>query len=151
MTKKMRKRSHRNRQLTGNPAIVEVGKATRFRPGISGNAAGRPRDVISLEMKRMLGEMCPLRKNGSTWAQAIAQVVLSRALRGDIRYVEVVFDRVEGKAHQAISLSGAVEISSPVSVEETQERLNQLVTRIRDRQKSEKEAEKQKQPQALPN
>jgi uncharacterized protein DUF5681 len=151
MTKKMRKRSHRNRQLTGNPAIVEVGKATRFRPGISGNAAGRPRDVISIEMKRMLGEECPLRKDGSTWAQAIAQVVLSKALRGDIRYVEVVFDRVEGKAHQSIAFSGAVEVNSQISIVDTKERLKELMAKIRDRQKSEKEAEKQKQSRTLPN
>jgi Family of unknown function (DUF5681) len=151
MTKK-KKRSPGNRRKTGGAvAIVEAGKATRFQPGQSGNLAGRPRNVISVEMKRMLGEMCPLHKDGSTWAQAIARVVLSKALRGDIRYVEVVFDRVEGKAHQAISFSGAVEIGPPVSVEETKERLNRLVTKIRDRQKSEKETEKQKQPRALPN
>ena len=151
MAKRNRKRSHRNRQLTGNPAIVEVGKATRFQPGVSGNAAGRPRNVISVEMKRMLGEMCPLRRDGSTWAQAIAQVVLSKALRGDIRYVEVVLDRVEGRAHQSIAFSGAVEINSQISIADTKKRLEELVAKIRDHQKSEKEAEKQKQPRALPN
>jgi Family of unknown function (DUF5681) len=151
MTKKKRRTPANRRKTGGAVAIVEAGKATRFQPGQSGNLAGRPRNVISIEMKRMLGEMCPLRKDGSTWAQAIAQVVLSKALRGDIRYVEVVFDRVEGKAHQAISLSGAVEVNSQISIAETKERLEKLMAKIRYRQKSEKEAEEQKQSRTLPN
>jgi hypothetical protein len=151
MTKGKKHTPENRRRTGGTVSIVEAGKATRFQAGISANPGGRPRDPITQEMRRLLAEECPLRKDGSTWAQAIAQVVLSRALRGDIRYVEVIFDRVEGKAHQAISFSGAVEINSQVSIADMKERLEELMTKIRSRQKSEKEADKQKQPRALPN
>jgi hypothetical protein len=151
MTKGKKRKPENRRRSGGNVSIVDAGKATRFQAGVSANPGGRPRDPITQEMRRLLAEECPLRKDGSTWAQAIAQVVLSKALRGDIRYVEVVFDRVEGKAHQAISLSGAVEVNSQISIANTKERLKELMAKIRDRQKSEKEAEKQKQPRALPN
>jgi hypothetical protein len=149
MTKGKKRKPENRRRSGGNFSIVDAGKATRFQAGVSANPGGRPRDPITQEMRRLLAEECPLRKDGSTWAQAIARVVLSKALRGDIRYVEVVFDRVEGKAHQAISFSGAVEVNSQISIADTKERLEELMAKIRSRQKSEKEAEKQKQSRAL--
>jgi hypothetical protein len=149
--KKRRKPANRRKTGRGNTRIVEAGKATRFQRGQSGNPTGRPRDVISQEMRKLSVERCPRFKDERTWARAIAMAMFARAISGDVRAFSEICDRVEGKPHQAISLSGAVEVSPPVSVEETQERLNQLITKIRERQKSESEADNQKEPRTLQN
>lgn len=149
--KKRRQPAKRRKAGKGNTRIVEAGKATRFQPGQSGNPTGRPRDVISQEMRKLSVERCPRFKDERTWARAIAVAIFARAIRGDVRAFSEICDRVEGKPHQAISFSGAVEVSPPVSVEETQQRLDQLISKIRERQKSENQAEKQKEPRTLQN
>jgi hypothetical protein len=145
--KKRRQPGKRRKTGKRNTRIVEAGKATRFQQGQSGNPTGRPRDVISQEMRKLSVERCPRFKDERTWARAIALAMFARAIGGDVRAFSEVCDRVEGKPRQPISLSGAVEVSRPVSVEDTKERLNELISKIRERQKSESEADKQKQLQ----
>jgi hypothetical protein len=85
-----------NRHLTGfrgpSPA---VGKATQFRPGQSGNPSGRPKEVFSRWIRH---ELESLDTTGKTQiAQKIAKVLVRKAMRGDLRAIQLILDRMEGR------------------------------------------------------
>jgi len=44
----------KNRLKKGNPTIAELGKNTRFQPGQSGNPSGRPRDLLTEEIRLLI-------------------------------------------------------------------------------------------------
>jgi len=136
--KKKSKRQPANRLKTGkrskgNPAIVELGKATRFKPGESGNPLGRPRDVVSVSLRRLLAEPCPQYADGRTWAEAISVTICNLALRGNVHAAQEICDRTEGKPAQAISLSGGLEMHGYLTVEEINQRIMSLTDRARAR------------------
>lgn len=74
-----------NRLKAGNPQIQELGKETQFQPGHSGNPSGRPLDLVSQELRRMMRSACPYDADGRTWAQLISLAICRRALKGDCR------------------------------------------------------------------
>jgi hypothetical protein len=63
--------------------------ATRFKPGNTANPGGRPRDVLSRELREAL---TPEDR------KAIIGTLLAFAKAGKIEHIREVFDRVEGKA-----------------------------------------------------
>lgn len=87
-----------------------------FKPGQSGNPAGRPKGVtLSEEYRKLLATKCPFDKQGRTWAAIIAERVLAAAVKGNIPAAKEVEDRVNGKALQSIELNVPNEI--PVEVD----------------------------------
>jgi hypothetical protein len=71
---------------------------------VSGNPGGRPRKrLISDEIERLLLEDAP-NASGKTYATALAEVLLKQALKGDLRAIAEVANRVEGKPIQAVDL-----------------------------------------------
>lgn len=76
-----------------------------FRPGRSGNPAGRPKSaMLSDALRRELVEPCPSAP-GQTWAEAIAEALIAKAAAGDVSAAKEIADRTEGKARQHINLS----------------------------------------------
>jgi uncharacterized protein DUF5681 len=76
-----------------------------FRPGRSGNPHGRPNTKGLLTALRLkIAEIAP---DGRTVEEHLIDVLLQEALRGKHRLpaVEVIFDRLEGRARQQIEVA----------------------------------------------
>ena len=83
----------------------DVGKATQFKKGQSGNPGGRPKlAVFSQAARAMLGKLVPGDPEGRTYAEAIAQVLADKALSGDIRAARELIERAEGKPKQSVEI-----------------------------------------------
>jgi hypothetical protein len=75
-----------------------------WQPGQSGNPGGRPRTkLITAELERMLEQEAPA-ANGKTWAAVIAEALLKKARKGDVRAIAELANRIEGKARQTVDL-----------------------------------------------
>lgn len=89
----------------GNPNIVEVGEATRFAKGQSGNPSGRPSTkVLTQALRNRLEAPIPaeLEKEldlppKSTYAEAVAARLAREAAKGNIAAIREVYERLEGK------------------------------------------------------
>ena len=92
-----------NRHRTGfRGPSPDVGKATRFQPGRSGNPAGRPRTKPLTEaLRRILSrdEDC----------DALARAIVRFARKGSVHHFREIADRLEGKVTQPVELAGTVE------------------------------------------
>jgi hypothetical protein len=142
MSSSMKKRKRHkpgNRRKTGNPAIIEAGKATRFQRGQSGNPSGRPKDLVTRELRELMLRQCSLDKKKRSWGEVIAEAIGKKARNGDVRAFEAIADRTDGKPRQAVSVSG--DLSGDLTVgsyalagkQEVMERLKELTERIRAR------------------
>lgn len=76
----------------------------QFAPGASGNPGGRPKGSISLVkiLREKLEEIAPGQKK--TYAERLVDKLLTTALslNGDLRAIQDVIDRVDGKAVQSV-------------------------------------------------
>lgn len=78
---------------------------TQFKPGQSGNPAGRPKSaLISQALRQKLDEPFPDDEHGRTYAEVIAAKMAEKAASGEDRAIQEVIDRVEGKAKQTVNL-----------------------------------------------
>lgn len=96
-------RAPENRRKTGASFGVtippEVGKATQFKPGQSGNPGGRPRTHGLLDVLRSAVD--------ETVAKALVEVLIAEALKGrnPLPAIQTIFDRLEGRPKQAIDFN----------------------------------------------
>jgi len=68
----------------------------RFRPGVSGNPIGRPKATTVTEtLRKLLEETTDV---GMTYREAVARRLLMLAVKGDMRAMSYLVDRVDGKA-----------------------------------------------------
>ena len=75
-----------------------------WKPGQSGNPGGRPRTrPLTDELTQLLEQDAP-NANGKSWALVIAEALLMKARKGDVRAFTVLANRIEGKPHQSIAL-----------------------------------------------
>ena len=93
---------------------------TQFKPGESGNPKGRPpsslttllKKEIAKHLKNKAGEFVEHEGVRITAAEAIVRKLISSAINGDMRAMQMLFDRHDGKAveqiRQQIKLDGAV-------------------------------------------
>jgi hypothetical protein len=85
-----------NRKKTG---MSNKNPPNQFKPGQSGNPNGRPksgsswREIISQAVERITDE-------GISKKEAITEVLTQMALDGDLRAIEVLMDRMDGKPKQ---------------------------------------------------
>lgn len=74
---------------------------TQFKPGQSGNPAGRHRSKpITDAIKERLARISP--GDPRTDAQRLADVLVDGALGGDIQFIKELLNRVEGKVAEII-------------------------------------------------
>ena len=86
-----------------NPNLPEVGKATRFKPGQSGNPTGRPKQApLTDELKKLLRQ----KASGSQWTNAhmVAWKMIQRAQAGDVGAARLIWEYVEGKPDARVDL-----------------------------------------------
>ena len=111
-----------------------AGRIQNLKPwpkGVSGNPGGRPKKrLISDELERLLQEEAP-DAGGNTCAAVMAEALLSRALKGDLRAIAEITNRVEGKSFQAVGL----DVNSPediesLSDEELEKRIAELTEKL---------------------
>lgn len=90
------------------PGVLQPG-AKPFKPGETGNPRG------SSTTQRLTSALKQLMDKKEGIDEALANVVVSRALRGDIRYMELLFDRVDGKVldKTEVNLVGTVPVLTP--------------------------------------
>ena len=95
------------RQGTGNfrGPSTNVGEATQFKKGVSGNPGGRPkRTPLADACREALALPVPGDSEGRTYAQKIAATLAAKAAEGDIRAAAELADRAEGRARQSIEI-----------------------------------------------
>jgi L-rhamnose isomerase len=86
-----------------------------WKPGQSGNAGGRPKKrSISEELERMLDEEAP-NSGGKPWAAVIAEALLRKARRGDVRAISELANRIEGKPHQSLDVYGNIGLAERIA------------------------------------
>lgn len=79
-----------------------------WKPGQSGNLNGRPKKKpLTEELERLLAEDAPKGK-GQTWAAVIAEALVKRASKGDVRAIVELGNRIEGRPVQAVELTADV-------------------------------------------
>jgi len=87
----------------------------QFKPGQSGNPAGKPKGTkhLSTMLKAMLNEEVEIDGQKIKFDQALIKKLLKKASDGDIKAIQEVFDRTEGKAKQEIETehSGGLDIT----------------------------------------
>ncbi|HAK00381.1 MAG TPA: hypothetical protein DCM62_10175 [Bacteroidales bacterium] len=111
----------------------ENGKDTRFKPGISGNPKGRAKGkrTLSSVLKEFMQLEVVTEVEGIPIEQEvqyiIAKALIEKAMKGDIRAISEIFDRIEGKPKQAAmqESEGIVINIVPRRSENTQESENQ--------------------------
>lgn len=81
---------------------------TRWKPGQSGNPAGRPKSLTFSEACRKLLAEIEDETTQETVADALARVAIREARAGSAQHLKEINDRVEGKVTQPIDLGGEV-------------------------------------------
>jgi Family of unknown function (DUF5681) len=120
----------------GNPkAGQEIGFATRWKPGQSGNPRGYSRSrIVSQASRDLLEEIDP--KTGVPYAVLVAGAQLNEALKGSTAAYNALADRTEGRPQQSIELS-----DGPLpTLEEVEAQIREFTERVRARQAKEREA-----------
>src|SRR5262249_19475245 len=91
------KSSPENRRKTADANLAH-GVAHRFKPGQRGSPGGRRRtEKLSEACRANLATPVPGDAKGRTYAEAITDMLAQRALKGDIRAVEELANRAEGR------------------------------------------------------
>lgn len=104
MTASRRTSTPENRRRSGKGAIPGS-EAHRFKPGQSGNPGGRPKTAsLSKAYRNVLDSSLPNDADRRTYAEAIAQTLVTRAMKGDVSAAKELADRTEGRARQSVSI-----------------------------------------------
>lgn len=69
---------------------------------MSGNPGGRPKKRL---VDRLLEEL--LEQNDSATARKIAEALIKKAKKGDVKAIQLTTERTEGKPRQAVEVTGA--------------------------------------------
>jgi hypothetical protein len=94
------------------------------KPGESGNPGGRPKTKpLTEELERLLGEQAPKGK-GQTWAAVIAEALVKRASKGDVRAIAELGNRIEGRPVQAVELNANLNASIAERLEAARQRVS---------------------------
>ena len=89
-----------DKQAKNRQHMKEIGEATEWKPGQSGNPAGRPTKEACLTtlLKEMVWEQCPPDKQGKTkpWREIQVMALLALAAKGNSTAIKEVWSRLEG-------------------------------------------------------
>ena len=123
-----------NKQKTAKVGRGNPPPEHQWKPGQSGNPGGRPKKTpLSDACREILDSPVPKDKSGRSYAQVIAEKLAKKARAGNISAAKEIADRAEGKARQAMELSGPE--GGPLDIqnmtdEELKKRLEEL--RVKD-------------------
>lgn len=101
---------------------------TPWKPGQSGNPRGRPK-------KRLIDEALEdlLANNDAEAARDVAAALLKRARNGDLRAIQLIAERTQGKPMRAVEISGpdggALQLDL-MTDEELDQRINELLAKL---------------------
>lgn len=103
-----------------------------WRPGESGNPGGRPgRSPLTDAYRARLDQANPQDKHQPkrTFAECLAEVMVNRALAGDLNAAIEITDRVEGKSVARTELTGVAgeDLFPRLSREENERRIAELL------------------------
>ena len=89
-----------------------------FKPGVSGNPKGKPKGAR--HFSTLIREAIKAVAEGDSEPQDILMVkaLAKKAKAGDLKALDMVFDRVDGKAEQTINLDGEMTINDGLTQEE---------------------------------
>jgi Family of unknown function (DUF5681) len=100
-----------------------------WKPGQSGNPGGRPKRRLIDEALEEL-----LLGNDSELSLAIAKKLLARAKRGEVKAIQLVAERVQGKPKRNLEISGPG--GGPLDIHNmTNEELNQRIAELMEKLK----------------
>tara|TARA_R110000868_G_scaffold81874_1_gene231605 strand:+ start:3286 stop:3606 length:321 start_codon:yes stop_codon:yes gene_type:complete len=77
--------------------------AKPFKKGKSGNPTGRPKKIPEIDI--LLADILSEEKDGMEAAKAVLLSLRNKAIKGDVRAIEVLLDRAYGKAKSSIDLT----------------------------------------------
>jgi hypothetical protein len=102
----------------------------QWKPGQSGNPGGRPkRRLIDEALEELLLE------NNSGLALSIAKRLLRRANAGEVKAIQLVAERVQGKPKRQLELSGPD--GEPLNIQNmTNEELDQRIAELMEKLKA---------------
>jgi hypothetical protein len=107
--------------------LDEVSKDTRFKPGVSGNPGGRPKlKTLSRAYKNLLEQPNPADKEGRSYAECLAEVMIKQGLKGSVPACIELANRVEGVVRQGVA--DVDDEFASMSVEELEQELERTRT-----------------------
>jgi hypothetical protein len=77
-----------------------------FPKGKSGNPKGRPKSALR-DIKDVLKDLLSQEKNGTQLIDGLMSVVVNKALKGDLKAVDMLLSYTFGKATQRTEVTGA--------------------------------------------
>ncbi len=119
-----------------NRRFMEAGKATRWKPGQSGNLDGRPpkRECLTSFLKEEIEKVNPEDTEGRTWKELLVLATMQLALKGNRGALKEIWERMDGKVQQAVAFEDHQ--AEKVDVEAAAERFRLEIKRIAEPQKS---------------
>jgi len=126
------RKSKPDKQAKSRLGNLKNTEATQWKPGQSGNPAGRPPKEASLTslLKEVIWEICPKDKEGRTWRELQVLALLTLAMKGNSVAIREIWSRLEGNVEQTLDINQNVK----VSVEKAAEHLMDELGRISSRQ-----------------
>lgn len=97
-----------------------------WKPGQSGNPAGKPKGArhFSTLIKEAITKVAE--DTGTSDDKEIVKALVAKAKQGDLKAVDMVLDRVDGKAEQTINLDADVTMNDGLTDEQKEALLNLL-------------------------
>lgn len=79
----------------------------KFKKGQSGNPKGRPKGTGLKDIKQVLSDLLSQEKNNSQLIDGIMTVLVNKALKGDLKAIDMLLSYTYGKPTQRTELTGA--------------------------------------------
>lgn len=93
----------------------------KFKKGESGNPKGRPKGTLR-DIKVVLQDLLSQEKNGTQLIDGLMSVVVNKALKGDLKAVDMLLSYSYGKATQRTEITGAE--GEPIEIKHDLSKLN---------------------------
>jgi len=107
--------------VKNNEIMANENNLKHFQKGQSGNPKGRPKSALR-DIKDVLKDLLSQEKNGTQLIDGLMSVVVNKALKGDLKAVEMLLSYTFGKATQRTEITGAE--GEPIEVKHDLSKLN---------------------------
>jgi hypothetical protein len=97
-------------------SFAERARGAESQVGETENISAHNRLPISDALVRMLNRKVPNDRQGRTYAELIAQILIQKAVGGDLRAIKEVLDRVEGRVAPASKVRPRKEHHGPPEI-----------------------------------